>query len=515
MCYSEEQYKKLLYNFELLSNVIRAKSTTKQFKADLSRLEEIIKKRIPEIWKGNAPEDIFELYSDFKAEYERFRDFILYDKLIGKNIVALGGGFSSGKSSFLNGLMGRSVLPSDIDPSTSVPTFIVKGNQHEVLGINVFDSKVKMQPKDIKKVSYGFGEIENDNNEKITGAVTLGHILESIFFSTTLHAYDNIAFLDTPGYSKADSEKYSVKTDEQIARGQLNSSNYILWFIPAEAGNIKDADIEFIKTLRKDIPKLFIVSKSDKRRLPDLTNIVDKIKETLDLKKIDYVDVMVFSNKIEQIAEKESVKLINNDLKRIRAQLEKWNQQKYQSNFAKNFKRLFIRLKEYYENEIDEKSFDVERLNWSLMSLSKFLDDKEILNRLQGMVNEKNRDVVELKNINQKLKDLQTEFFTEIKIIADIVGIEMPEPSEIDLITEDIRNPLQIFEEYNKKNGIIIEDGLSDLLQEEFSDIKPVINVSPGGSEYKKELLSILLDNCNVAPKDIRINNILSKKLTQ
>lgn len=336
--------------------------------------------------------------------------------------------------------------------------------------------------------------------------------MESIFFSTTLHEYDNIAFLDTPGYSKADSEKYSVKTDEQIARGQLNSSNYILWFVPAEAGNIKDADIEFIKTLRKDIPKLFIVSKGDKKRLPDLTNIVDKIKETLDLKRIDYVDVLVFSNKIEQIAEGGSVKLINNDLSRIRAQLEKWNQQKYQSNFAKNFKRLFVRLKEYYEEEIDEKSFDVERLNWSLMNLSKYLDDREILNRLQGMVNEKNRDVVELKNVNQKLNDLQTEFFTEIKIISDIVGIEMPEPSEIDLITEDIKNPLQIFEEYNKKNGIVAEKSLNDLLQEEFSGIRPVINTNPGGSEYKNELLSILLDNCNVAPKDIRINNIFSKK---
>ena len=28
-----------------------------------------------------------------------------------------------------------------------------------------------------------------------------------------------------------DSEKYSAKTDEQISRGQLNSSNYILWFV--------------------------------------------------------------------------------------------------------------------------------------------------------------------------------------------------------------------------------------------------------------------------------------------
>ena len=149
-------------------------------KADLTKIEKLINDKIPDTLKKNAPEDFYELYTDFKSEYEKFRDFILYDKLIGKNIVALGGGFSSGKSS---------LLPSDIDPSTSVPTYIVKGEKHEVMGINVFDTKVQMQPRDIKKIAHGFGEVEDDDDEKVTDAVTLGHVLENIFFSTPLHKY--------------------------------------------------------------------------------------------------------------------------------------------------------------------------------------------------------------------------------------------------------------------------------------------------------------------------------------
>lgn len=228
MTYDEEVYEKLLKNFNLLCAIIRQNTSGNQMKADLTKIEKLINDKIPDTLKKNAPEDFYELYTDFKSEYEKFRDFILYDKLIGKNIVALGGGFSSGKSSFLNALMGKSVLPSDIDPSTSVPTYIVKGEKHEVMGINVFDTKVQMQPRDIKKIAHGFGEVEDDDDEKVTDAVTLGHVLENIFFSTPLHKYENIAFLDTPGYSKPDSEKYSAKTDEQISRGQLNSSNYIL-----------------------------------------------------------------------------------------------------------------------------------------------------------------------------------------------------------------------------------------------------------------------------------------------
>lgn len=299
MTYDEEVYDKLFYNFGLLCEIIKQNSSGNEMKVDLSKIENIINNKIPETLKKNAPEDFYELYIDFKSEYEKFRDFILYDKLIGKNIIALGGGFSSGKSSFLNALMGKSVLPADIDPSTSVPTYIVKGEKHEVEGINVFDSKVKMQPRDIKKIAHGFGELENDD-EKVTQSVKLGHVLESIFFSTPLHQYANIAFLDTPGYSKPDSEKYSAKTDEQISRGQLNSSNYILWFVQADAGTITEEDIKFIKTLRQDIPKLIIVNKADKKNLADLEEIIRKIKSTLDIKGVHYINVFAFTSKIEQ-----------------------------------------------------------------------------------------------------------------------------------------------------------------------------------------------------------------------
>ena len=218
----EETYEKLLANFDLLCGIMRQPGRNPELKVDLSKIETVINKKIPDTLGKNAPEDFYTLYTDFKSEYEKFRDFILYDRLIGKNIIALGGGFSSGKSSFLNALMGRRILPADIDPSTSVPTYIVKGDKHEVIGINVFDAKVQMQPKDIRKIAHGFGEVENEDEEKVTDSVTLGHVLESIFFSTPLHRYDHVAFLDTPGYSKPDSEKYSAKTDEQIARGQLN-----------------------------------------------------------------------------------------------------------------------------------------------------------------------------------------------------------------------------------------------------------------------------------------------------
>ena len=508
MAYDEEVYEKLLKNFELLCSIIQQNTSGNEMKADLSKIEELINKKIPDTLKKNAPEDFYELYTDFKSEYEKFRDFILYDKLIGKNIVALGGGFSSGKSSFLNAVMGKSVLPADIDPSTSVPTYIVKGEKHEVMGINVFDTKVQMKPRDIKKIAHGFGEVEDDDDEKVTDSVTLGHVLENIFFSTPLHKYENIAFLDTPGYSKPDSEKYSIKTDEQISRGQLNSSNYILWFVQTDAGTITEEDIKFIKTLRDGIPMLVILNKADKKNLFDLKNIKAKIKSTLDIKGVRYIDVLAFTSKIEQIEDDDLKAFIEEDANKIREQIEAWNRQVYESNFARNFKKLFVRCKEFYEDEIDEESRKLTRLNTSITKLAAEDIEAQILEPLQLMVREAQKNVNELKEISKKLKALQDEFFTEIKFISDIVGIAMPEPSEIDLLQDKVQNPLELIEEYKKQKGIQTDDSIVDMLQNMFSGINPVINKTAGGSEYKEELIDIIKETCSVKAEDIHINDV-------
>lgn len=508
MTYDDEVYEKLEKNYKLLCKIINQNTSDNQLKVDLSKIEKIIDKKIPDTLKKNAPEDFYELYTDFKSEYEKFRDFILYEKLIGKNIIALGGGFSSGKSSFLNALMGKSILPEDINPSTSVPTYIVKGEKHEVMGINVFDSKVQMQPCDIRRIAHGFGEIDDDDNEKIIDSVTLGHVLENIFFSTPFHKYDGIAFLDTPGYSKPDSEKYSAKTDEQIARGQLNSSNYILWFVQADSGTITEEDIRFIKTLREDIPKLIIVSKSDKKNLSDLKNIIAKIKSTLDVKGIRYVDVLAFTSKSEQVGDHKLKSFIEMDSDKIRKQIEAWNRQVYESNFSRNFKLIFVRCKEFYEDEIDEESRKLTRLNTSITKLAAEDIDAEILEPLQLMVKEIQKNVNELKDIRRKLKELQDEFFTEIKFISDIVGIAMPEPSEIDLLQDKVQNPLQLIENYKKENGIQTDDSMTLMLQNMFEGIKPVINKSIGGNEYKNELLDAIMQVCNINRKDIHINDV-------
>lgn len=484
----EEMYEKLLANYYLLCGIMRQAGRTPELKVDLSKIEGIINKKIPETLGKNAPEDFYTLYIDFKSEYEKFRDFILYDRLIGKNIIALGGGFSSGKSSFLNAIMGRNVLPSDIDPSTSVPTYIVRGDKHEVVGINVFDAIVQMQPRDIKKIAHGFGEVTDEDDEKVTDSVTLGHILESIFFSTPLHKYENVVFLDTPGYSKPDSEKYSAKTDEQIARGQLNSSNYILWFVQADAGTITEEDIKFIRTLREDIPKLIVVNKADKKNLTDLKEIISKIRTSLDLKGIRYTDICAFTSKEEQICDSELSQFLKEESDRLRGQIEAWNSRSYESNFARNFKIIFVRCKDYLDDKIEEESFLLSKLNQIDTNPVDEIDTS-LIESIRIIVEKTKRTLKELKEVKEQLTIVQNNFFTEIKRVADVVEIDMPEPTEIELVERKGYSFLDVKgTDYDYiKNMIVnrLENG--DAQRQEF-----------GGDEYIAYVSGLIRRNLNI-----------------
>ncbi|GAA7660991.1 hypothetical protein HpMMM63_05350 [Helicobacter pylori] len=59
-----------------------------------------------------------------------------YPSLFHKNMVAVGGGFSAGKSTFLNNLLGLKLkLPEDTLPTTAIPTYCFKGKKRSFDGV--------------------------------------------------------------------------------------------------------------------------------------------------------------------------------------------------------------------------------------------------------------------------------------------------------------------------------------------------------------------------------------------
>ena len=480
--------------FDLLKNITRY-SETADLSVDLSQIEEIIFKKLPEEIKKNAPSNFPELYFEFKQEYERFKTFILYDKLIGKNVVALGGGFSSGKSTFLNSMMDCEILPSDITPSTSVPAYLIYGDKEEVYAINTFESKIAMQTEDVMLLSHGFGRNESSEQE-----ITLGHLLSNMFISTPNQRFRNLVMLDTPGYSKAETAGYSARTDAKIAHTQLNSANFILWFVQADEGTVKDSDIKFIKSLHETIPKLIIVNKADNVQPDEIGIVVEKIKDTLNMKGIKYVDVLTYSSEFPEDYQRDE----------IIEYLEQWNKSVFESRFAYNFKVIFTKCREYYDERLDEEKKTHSRLQHILADVS--LDSDDARDYLNYMDTSAKRNIAELKDMKANLKELQDKFFTEIKEIADKVNIEMPEPSEIDLIQDRIYDPKTVLDEYCNKYGLNSPANInarksnSDVIVSVFDNIKSSFNSNSNTVGSNEEITATMQDILNTDGKNKKFN---------
>ena len=215
---------------------------------------------------------------------------------------------------------------------------------------------------------------------------------------------------------------------------------------------------------------------------------------------------------MEQIEDVRLEEFVRGGHQKIINQINIWNSQVYESGFARNFKQIFVRCKDFYQDEIDEESRKLTRLNTSITKLLAEDIDSEILDPLQRMVKDAQKNVNSLKDVLKKLKELQDEFFTEIKFISDVVGIAMPEPSEIDLLQDKIKNPLQLMEEYKKQKGIQTDHSMVDMLQNMFDEIEPIINKCQGGSEYRNELLDVILGICNIKASEVRINDVFQLK---
>lgn len=487
----EEDIQHVMWNYDQLCKIVRPDSMKGMNKLDkLKPVDDIIKRELPALLKEVAPPNIYELLGDFEAEYDKFKDFIVYDELIGKKIVGLGGGFSSGKSSFLNCLMGgEEILPAKIDPSTSVPTYIVYGQENKVKAINIFDACVELDLFAINQIAHGFGAVGIDEEYK-TEVVTLGHILKNLFLETNMIKYDNLVFLDTPGYSKPESDKYSSKTDEKIARAQLNTADIILWFMSCEEGSLNESDIKFLKSLNQEIPITIICSKVG-RQDAEQDKIRNNIKEKILIENLNVQNIFFF--------EKENPDKF--DRKLIDSEFAKWNKEvQEKETFAKHFKRLFWECRNYYRQKKDEANAEVRNLKNALMHLG---DEPDVSKYIERVLDHSEKENAIMEKAQNEMLRLQTQFFREIKGVADSVHIDMPEPKDIDVLEDRIKNPLTEIREYNKTHKKQVNTAIKDEILDSLRDVTIEFECQPGGEKYKEKMTQLLNDDA--FPKEDQI----------
>ncbi|WP_164867473.1 dynamin family protein [Helicobacter pylori] len=206
-----------------------------------------------------------------------------YPSLFQKTIVAVGGGFSAGKSTFLNNLLGLKLkLPEDMNPTTAIPTYCLKGKREVLMGFSQNGGMVELP------------NLAFDHQFLKSIGFNLKEIMPFMLLSAPSAPFEFLCFIDTPGYNPA--KQGYTGGDEQASKESLKHAKHILWFISCECGEIHEDDLKYLQELYEEDKQVFIVlSRADRRTKSQLEEVAKQIKETLENNGIEFLGICAYS----------------------------------------------------------------------------------------------------------------------------------------------------------------------------------------------------------------------------
>ncbi|WP_139519507.1 dynamin-like GTPase family protein [Helicobacter pylori] len=207
-----------------------------------------------------------------------------YPSLFQKTIVAVGGGFSTGKSTFLNNLLGLKLkLPEHIDPTTAIPTYCLKGKKEVLMGFSQNGGMVELP------------HLAFDHQFLKSLGFNLKEIMPFMLLSAPSVPFEFLCFIDTPGYNPGN-QGYTGG-DKEASKESLKHAKHILWLISCERGELHKDDLEFLQDLYEEEGKqVFIVlSRADRRTKSQLEEVAIKIRETLKDNGIEFLGIGAYS----------------------------------------------------------------------------------------------------------------------------------------------------------------------------------------------------------------------------
>ncbi|MGL2794700.1 dynamin family protein [Helicobacter pylori] len=286
-----------------------------------------------------------------------------YPSLFQKTIVAVGGGFSAGKSTFLNNLLGLKLkLPEDMNPTTAIPTYCLKGQREVLMGFSQNGGMVELP------------HLAFDHQFLKSLGFNLKEIMPSMLLSAPSVPFEFLCFIDTPGFNPAN-QGYTGG-DKKASKESLKHAKHILWLISCERGGIESDDLEFLKELYEEEGKqVFIVlSRADRRAKSQLEEVAKKIRETLKDNGIEFLGICAYSatryQEYKEFSEKSKVfNSLEKFLKKLNQRSEKQNEilgylYEVHSMYEKAIKQDASRFKRYQKAlhsvklDLMQKGFD-------------------------------------------------------------------------------------------------------------------------------------------------------------
>ncbi|QSV17605.1 dynamin family protein [Photobacterium ganghwense] len=412
-------------------------------KQALSQLDDLIHQELPELARKGSPHHIADLLANMSREYQRLAAFCEFPELGSKVVVGIGGAFSTGKSSFINTLLGGPKrLATEVDETTSLPSYLMWGEQEQITALNLFHRRVGLSQEEFLSLTH---------EEKVRYGSQVSALLKSAYLTLPEFPWRNLSLLDTPGYSKPDDERGHLSSDANIARSQLNACQYIVWLVQADAGVISENDLAFLATLRRDIPLLVVISRADKKPEEDIQAITQLVRDTLAARGITALDVLPFSSRKKRLYPVEP----------IQAWLEQWEQSPQAPTFAINFSKLFFN----YRLFLDQWRRHAGRLH-KINRILALADNDVLIKDAHDLKSMAQQECDQAEELGKTLTDIERRLFQQLRLVADVLNMSMPEPGAMDLlqpVNQDLAAMLRELRERRDLPELDLSNVLHDL----------------------------------------------------
>jgi GTPase SAR1 family protein len=291
-----EEQKQKIRNFDLVSDALKAEPTENKFIKEFGDLIEHDYKIFCDKEKGsNDAANIRKLDQILKE----MRLIANCPELHSKSIGAIGGGFSSGKSSLINSFIvdAKIKLAEGITYVTAFPSYVICDQKSEVNGVSFRGGLFPIAPDIYKEISHDFIKSFDFDLKKIIEYTTVLAPMENQYF-------ENLCIIDTPGYNAPTTG--NTEYDFAIAKKYIENAEFLIWAVRIEEGTIPESDIEFLIKLNKfgidpKWPLYVVANRAQLRKADDRENILDNIEETLDDNDLSYAGISAYNSSKKEL----------------------------------------------------------------------------------------------------------------------------------------------------------------------------------------------------------------------
>lgn len=211
----------------------------------------------------------------------------LHDKFL----VAVAGGFNSGKSSFVSSFMGpetASLLATGIQPVTAIPTYVMPGGRLSIQGHSYKRASVPLDKETYGRLSHEFLARMGFN---------LKQIMPFVVIEAPMRQIEHMAFIDMPGYDSAASAEAHTAGDRKTAGAALAEADAVIWLVGADTnGTLPADDLEFLLDHANNKPLYVVINKADQRSAEHLKSVLLDIQNLLEDNGLRYAGISAYSS---------------------------------------------------------------------------------------------------------------------------------------------------------------------------------------------------------------------------